>query len=206
MAYLPRKAPRAAYIGASNGDQREFYELFLAAFDQIGVTDCRRILSTFSDADQAFLEQADLILLSGGDVVRGWRVFEAAGVDETIPNLYRAGALLVGISAGAIQLGTGWLGRGSDEPNGPIDMFQLAPFVLGVHEEQEDWSRLIRTMKSMGGDRTGFGIPRGGGLILHPDRSFGGRSAPSPQVRVEGRADTFASSSGPLRSTEIACA
>src|SRR5258708_7389212 len=37
------RAPRAAYLGASNGDAPEFYQLFLAAMDQIEVRDCRQI-------------------------------------------------------------------------------------------------------------------------------------------------------------------
>ena len=70
---LARDTPlRAAYIGASNGDRPEFYEIFEAAMDAIGITDRRMIDSSFGPGDRAFLERAQLIVLAGGDVRLGW--------------------------------------------------------------------------------------------------------------------------------------
>ncbi|MDT5320345.1 MAG: hypothetical protein QOD88_2867, partial [Mycobacterium sp.] len=62
----------AAYIGASNGDRPEFYGIFEAAVDAIGITDRRMIDSSFGPDDRAFLERAQLIVLAGGDVRLGW--------------------------------------------------------------------------------------------------------------------------------------
>ncbi|MGH3553348.1 MAG: peptidase, partial [Mycobacterium sp.] len=46
---LARDTPlRAAYIGASNGDRPEFYGIFEAAVDAIGISDRRMIDSLFS--------------------------------------------------------------------------------------------------------------------------------------------------------------
>ena len=42
-AYTGPGAPRAAYLGASNGDQPEFYAIFLAAIEAIGPAECRMI-------------------------------------------------------------------------------------------------------------------------------------------------------------------
>lgn len=166
---LPGREAKAAYIGASNGDRPEFYALFEGAMQQVGITDSRRILLSFSPADRAFVEDADLILLAGGDVELGWKVFESVGLDEIIPRKYSAGVLLIGISAGAVQLGLGTMRTPGDEPGRPIDTFRLARFVVGVHEEKESWSRLRQTLVSRGGHETGIGIPSGAGLILHPD-------------------------------------
>lgn len=44
----------AAYIGASNGDRPEFYEIFAAAADASGISDRRMIDSAFGPADRAF--------------------------------------------------------------------------------------------------------------------------------------------------------
>lgn len=167
---LPHREAKAAYIGASNGDRPEFYALFEGAMQQVGITDSRRILHSFSSADRAFVEDADLILLAGGDVEMGWKVFESVGLDEIIPRKYSAGVLLIGVSAGAVQLGSGTMRTSGDEPERPIDTFRLARFVVGVHEEEENWSRLRQTLASRGGHETGIGIPSGGGLILHPDQ------------------------------------
>src|SRR3954462_11545291 len=69
---LARGTPlSAAYIGASNGDRPEFYGIFEAAVDAIGITDRRMIDSSFGPDDRAFLERAQLIVLAGGDVRLG---------------------------------------------------------------------------------------------------------------------------------------
>src|ERR1041385_4572614 len=108
-ADLDSSSPKAAYIGASNGDQPEFYSLFVAAMESMKISDCRLVPSQPSREDTAFLEEADLIVLSGGDVERGWRVFEQNGFKELLPRLRYDGAVLIGVSAGAVQLGLGHL-------------------------------------------------------------------------------------------------
>ena len=103
---LARDTPlSAAYIGASNGDRPEFYGIFEAAVDAIGINGRRMIDSSFSPDDRAFLERAQLIVLAGGDVRLGWNTFEKTGMKEVILGRYAQGAVLVGISAGAVQLG-----------------------------------------------------------------------------------------------------
>jgi cyanophycinase len=69
---LDNSNPKAAYIGASNGDQPEFYSLFVAAMEVTGVSNCRMVPSQPSREDILFIEDADLILLAGGDVEKGW--------------------------------------------------------------------------------------------------------------------------------------
>ena len=44
---LDEDSPKAAYIGASNGDDPEFYSIFTAAMEGIGIHECRMILSSF---------------------------------------------------------------------------------------------------------------------------------------------------------------
>jgi cyanophycinase-like exopeptidase len=95
----------AAYIGASNGDRPEFYEIFEAAMNAIEITGRRMIRSSFGPADRAFLERAQLIFLAGCDVRLGWRTFEKSGMRDVILTRYAQGSVLVGISAGAVQLG-----------------------------------------------------------------------------------------------------
>lgn len=64
-------SPKAAYIGASNGDAREFYSIFEAAMEGIDIRDCKMIRSSFPGEDESFLNEADIILLGGGDVEMG---------------------------------------------------------------------------------------------------------------------------------------
>ncbi|HWM91347.1 MAG TPA: Type 1 glutamine amidotransferase-like domain-containing protein [Thermoanaerobaculia bacterium] len=162
----PGRSPKAAYLGASNGDAPEFYDLFVAAMGEIGIVDCRMIPSDPQPEDRTFLDEADLILLAGGDVERGWDVFERTGLREAITQRYYAGALLFGVSAGAVQLGIkGWTG---DEKL--FDTFRLVPFVIDVHEEPS-WARLSQIVPRAGEHARGFGIPTGGGALYHADHS-----------------------------------
>jgi len=163
----PEKQPKAAYLGASNGDAPEFYDLFVGAMNEIGIRDCRHIPSAPTEEDRAFLAQADLIVLSGGGVRRGWDVFTRTGLKEKLAARYYDGAVLVGVSAGAVQLGL----KGWDE-DGPdlFDTLCLVPFVVDVHDEPS-WSRLQSAVARAGEHARGFGIPTGGGALYHPDYS-----------------------------------
>jgi Peptidase family S51 len=161
------RAPRAAYLGASNGDAPEFYQLFLAAMEQIDVRDCRQIPAQPAAEDLDFLAGADLILLAGGEVRRGWDAFKAAGLDQKLVERYYSGALLLGVSAGAVQLGL----RGWDETGERTsDMLRIVPFVVDVHDEP-GWGRLLQAVPRAGEHARGIGIPSGGGAIYHPDYS-----------------------------------
>ena len=84
------RAPRAAYLGASNGDLPEFYDLFLGAMAEIGIRsgDCLHIPSRPGPKELDFLADADLVLLAGGDVQRGWREFETSGLKDKIVERY----------------------------------------------------------------------------------------------------------------------
>jgi cyanophycinase len=136
---------KAAYLGASNGDAPEFYDLFMAAMGEVGIRDTRMIPSDPAPEDRAFLETADLILLAGGDVERGWDVFDRTGLREVILSRYYAGALLIGISAGAVQLGL----KGWNEQEKLFDTFRLVPFVIDVHDEP-GWARLSQIVPKTG--------------------------------------------------------
>jgi len=169
--HLSAAAPKAAYLGASNRDRPEFYDIFVAAMNNIGVTNCRLIPSRPSLEDVRFLEQADLILLAGGDVKRGWDVFVDNGFDELLPQRYYDGALLMGVSAGALQLGKrAWSGHEPTEYN-LFPTLKLVPLVLSVHE-RSDWPNLRKLVELSGGITEGVGIPAGGGLIYHPEHTL----------------------------------
>jgi hypothetical protein len=163
-------APRAAYLGASNGDNPDFYSIFLAAIEGIGPAECRMIPAEPSDAERAYLESADVILLAGGDVELGWQAFQASGVNHIVERRYHEGAVLIGISAGAVQLGNaGWP---VGDPASAFQTWGLAPFVIDAHAEDEDWADLRAVVRARGEGARGIGIPRGGALILHPDRTL----------------------------------
>lgn len=162
-------APRCAYLGASNGDEPEYYSIFLAAMERVGPAECRMIPGEPSAEELAFVESAELILLSGGDVPLGWRAFEASGMRELIERRYHEGAVLVGVSAGAVQLGTsGWP---EGDPDAAFGTWGLAPFVVDAHAEAGEWANLAAVVQGRGEGARGIGIPHGAGLLYHPDGS-----------------------------------
>ena len=162
------KGPKAAYIGASNGDNPDFYAIFVATMEGAGGFDCRMIPSAVSDADLAFLNDADIILLAGGDVELGWRTFVSNGLNNHIVRRYFEGATLIGISAGAVQLGL--CGLAAD--GSLIETFKLVPFVIGAHEESHNWKTTRDLLRLSPTNMRAIGLPTGGGAIYHPDQTL----------------------------------
>lgn len=169
LKVLHRNITRAAYIGASNGDAPEFFELFRAAMDDIDLHDSRMIRADFASKDRAFLERADLLLLAGGDVDRGWRTMTSTGMDAVIAKKYYAGATIIGVSAGSVQLGMGWYGKDGESV---VSGLSLVPYYIDVHGEPDDWAGLRKLVAAREEYAKGFGIPLGGAMIYHADASM----------------------------------
>lgn len=157
------KATLATYIGASNGDNPDYFEIFQQAMNAIGVNSCEMIPSNPQSQQIDFLSKADIILLAGGDVKKGWEVMQSNGVAERIRSRYLEGATLIGISAGAIQLSLmGFEGHQA------FNTFQLVPYLIDVHDEANDWEQLKQNV-TLVPERKAFGIPFGAGLVYNPD-------------------------------------
>jgi cyanophycinase len=169
---IEHDSPKAAYVGASNDDNPEYYSIFESAMDSIGIRQCRMIHTALSAEDLAFINEADIILLAGGDVEKGWNAFELNGLKEVIFRRYFEGAILIGVSAGATQLGLyGW----KEEEGAPanlIQTFKLVPFIVSAHDEKQDWVPLQKAVQMAGINVRGMAIPHGGGAILRVDQSF----------------------------------
>ena len=166
-ANLPSGHPKAAYIGASNHDRKEFYDLFVAAMELMGVSNCYMVPTLVGNEDRLFLEAGALVLLAGGDVDRGGLGVARNGLKDLILSKHRDGSVLVGVSAGAVQLGLGAL---TDAPQPKkLDMFRFVPFYVGAHEERDEWWNLRALVNLSPSGVRGVGIPKGGGAIYWPD-------------------------------------
>jgi len=153
------------YAGSDNPD---FYAIFVSAMEGAGVYNCRMISSSLSEADLEFLNDADIILLAGGDAEAGWRVFVGNGLNEHIVRRYYEGATLIGISAGAVQLGLCCLAADGSL----IETFALVPFVIGAHEESANWRTTIELLRLTAGSKSAIGLPKGGGAVYHLDHTL----------------------------------
>jgi cyanophycinase len=181
------ESSRAAYLGASNGDRPEFYEIFTAAMGNVGWSNCRMISSAFTPDERDYLEHAEVILLAGGDVRLGWDTFERTGIKEVLLTRYAQGSVLIGISAGAVQLGRHALLEGhASSATELVNMLNLAPAVVDVHDEAGHWVRLSNAVHLLEGTVVGLGIPTGGGLVMHPDTTFEPVRHPAHEFAFDG--------------------
>jgi cyanophycinase-like exopeptidase len=169
---LKSERPKAAYIGASNGDSEVFYSIFEAAMDCIEVRTRKMIRASFAEPDRDFLREANIIVLAGGDAERGWKVILETGMKDEILERQRNGAVLVGVSAGAVQLGRYAIVEHNESSRELIDTFCLFPMLVDVHDEQGEWARLQHTVALLGQGTVGIGIPKGGAAVFHADGSL----------------------------------
>jgi peptidase E len=181
-----RDSPKAAYLGASNGDAPEYYSIFEAAMAGAGIHNRRMIPRAFRAEDRSFLGEADIILLAGGDVERGWGAFVETGMREFVLRRYYEGAVLMGVSAGAAQLGLFWPTGRAASPAGRLDTFKLVPFVIAAHDAGRQWGRLRGALRLSGGAVRGIGIPAGGGMIYYPGGRVEAIRRPLHELSAEG--------------------
>lgn len=168
---IKSREPQAAYIGASNNDNLEFYTIFVEAMELIGIKTCRLIPSAITEDAKNFLLVADIILLAGGDAVKGWRTFETNGLRERLVERYFDGAILMGVSAGAMQLGLYAWPEGEPSLDNLISTFGLVPFIVSPHDEKLEWAQLRSVLQMAHINFSGIGIPSSGGMIYHLDHS-----------------------------------
>jgi hypothetical protein len=77
--------------------------------------------------------------------------------------------MVLGVSAGAVQIGRGGL---TDDESAFLPTFGLLSLFVGVHEEQEDWKLLRRAISLQERPMHAIGIPSGGGLMYHAGEVF----------------------------------
>jgi peptidase E len=162
---------KASYIGASNGDNPVYFDIFTQAMKQKSISNCRMIPTKPDVSDIDFLNLSEIILLAGGDVKKGLEVFKQNGIDKIILDKYHKGAILIGVSAGAVQLGANaWGNKNKDNGKYP-DTLKIIPYIIDVHNEKDDWAALNKLLEKRDNNK-GFGIPSGGGMIFQPNWSI----------------------------------
>lgn len=173
-----QRAREARYIGASNGDAEEFYELFVHAAARLGFAprQCHHVVATAATGESAeakahcrcVAQETALVLLAGGNTATGWHAMDRYGLVDAILTAHAGGAVLVGISAGAIQLGThGYLeapqisnadvdgyGVGAAKQqavanSAPFPTLGLVPFIFGAHEEAAGWPDVLAALDAL---------------------------------------------------------
>lgn len=172
LNHISSNNPLAAYVGASNGDEKAYFQIFESAMEQIGINNCQMISMNFTKADKDNIKKADIILLAGGDPKNGWDIFTKHGVDRIVCNRYREGAVVIGVSAGAVQLGSRVLQENTAGQNELFETFNLVPYIIDVHDEKSDWSKLERTIEVSDKKERGLGVRAGSGFIFYPNHAI----------------------------------
>jgi len=182
---LESRTPEAAYIGASNGDRAEFYSIFQAAMEQASIYEYRLVPCVPSKTDLEFLLRADIVVLSGGDVEKGWKIMTENGLKDRLVDCFNSGAILIGVSAGAVQLGRiGW----REENRSQTEVFPtlgFVPYIVSVHKEDEDWEGLKEFVTFIGDNACGIGVPTGAAAIYHPDHTLQPVRRPVHEFRLK---------------------
>ena len=130
---------------------------------------------------QAILESADMILISGGDVEAGMEVLEERQILPFFRDLYAGGKPFFGISAGSIMLAKQWVLWEDPDDDTTASIFPcmgLAPVICDTHGEAEGWEELQTLVRLTEEGTSGYGIPTGAGLCVHPDGALEALGAP----------------------------
>jgi peptidase E len=171
-----RLSPTVAYVGAANGDNRDFFERMASLIRGAGDSKVVLVPTHARDADpdraREALEEADAIFVSGGDVDVGMQVLADKGLDGIFTGLRDRGKLFLGVSAGSIMLAREWVRWRDPDDDASAELFPclgVAPVLCDTHGEGEGWEELKAALRLKPVGATGFGITSGACLKVFPD-------------------------------------
>lgn len=156
-----RANPQICFLPTACGDSEARIRQFYAAFEP---HDCRPThLSLFRDPSRrrAIIEKSDIIYVGGGNTRLMLAIWKVYGVQDLLHAAWQRGALLCGLSAGAIC----WFEEGvtdSDGPLGPMKCLGWLPGSCVPHYDSEAERRPVyhQLLKS-GKIRPGIGFDDG---------------------------------------------
>ncbi len=171
--------PRVAYLGSASGDNRPFY-LAMAAMLRASGCGAVTLAPTVGkrvnlDNTLAILQDSELIFVSGGDVEEGMRVLEGLGLTAFLHELYEAGKVFCGASAGSIMLAREWVRWPDPSNDDSAQLFpclNIAKLLCDTHGEGEGWEELQTALRLSPEGTIGYGIRSGACLAQHPDGSL----------------------------------
>jgi dipeptidase E len=101
-----RRRPKILFVPTASSDSERYWERFREYFG--GFLNCRTEALFLTretlprEQIQRKIFSADIVYVGGGNTLNMMRVWRRLGVDEILKAAYRKGAVLAGISAGAI--------------------------------------------------------------------------------------------------------
>jgi cyanophycinase len=184
--------PLVAWVGAANDDSVTWFERAAKVLRARHGADMRMVRTTFADESQKLVDEARVIYLPGGDVSLLSERVRALGLDEQIRRRHREGALVVGVSAGAIGLTRHWI-EFPEDGRAPYLIPCIGALELAVdcHDEESDWEELRALLDVWQREEPGvrvdaWGIPAGGALEIAPDGGVTHLGAAPKRLRLDG--------------------
>jgi len=184
--------PVALYVGAANGDHREFGTALSSIVRTAGahkvvwpkLTGRRKENGQARDA----LKEIDLVFVGGGDVQAGIQALRDADLIDDFHAAAKRGVVFAGMSAGAIMLGERWIRwpqeDADDDGAETYECLSLVPCSLDTHGEDDDWreaqSFAAVRARELGKKARAYGVPSGGALVIGPDGTMHARGEPVP--------------------------
>jgi len=109
LSLISSKRPTVCFVPTASGDSAAYIERFYRAFAEV---ECKRnhitLFKNTGNAKKALLS-SDLVYIGGGNTANLLALWRLHQVDAYILKAYKRGAVLVGISAGAMALFDGGL-------------------------------------------------------------------------------------------------
>jgi dipeptidase E len=177
------RRPRICFLPTASGDSETYSIKFYRAFTQRDCqpTDLALFRRTVADLRTFLLEQ-DVIYVGGGNTANLLAVWRVHGVDTILPEAWKAGTVLAGISAGAVC----WFEAAVTDsfglpPRGLRDGLGLLPGSACPHYDSEDDRRPVYHELVRGGFPGGFAADDRVGL------HFVGRELAEVVSEVDGR-------------------
>jgi peptidase E len=167
--------PRIGYLGSASSDDHGFFKMVSVWLKNAGAGDVLLASTAGAKADMGktleILENADAVLVSGGDVEEGMRVLGERDLTPLLRARYEHGTVFVGLSAGSIMLSRQWVRWRDPNDNTTVEAFAclgLAPVLCDTHGEAEKWEELLALLRLAPPGAIGYGIPSGAGLGVTP--------------------------------------
>jgi peptidase E len=165
------RRPRLCQVGTAGGDQRGWNALFDEAGQIAGIEVTHLNLFPMPNVADilGFLLEQDVVWVGGGSVANLLAVWRVHGLDAVFADVWRAGVVLAGVSAGSLC----WHVGGTTDSFGPdlqsvTNGLAFLPYANGVHFDAEAQRRpLLHRLIADGTLPDAYATDNGVGLVYH---------------------------------------
>ena len=163
------RAPRICHLGTAGGDQQWFNALFSEAGEAAGMTVTHLNLFPMPNTGDpaSLLLGQDVVWVGGGSVANLLAVWRLHGLDQVLREVWAAGVVLAGVSAGSVC----WHAGGTTDSFGPDlrpvpNGLGFVPYSAGVHYDSEPQRRpLFQQLIGAGDIPPGYATDDGVGIL-----------------------------------------